>query len=284
MKSKFLAGVLALFLGTWGIHRFYLGQTKLGILYFLLSFTGITFLISIIDALIFFTKDEESFDYKYNRGKTDVPRRYPHDDDYDRRDSDYRRGYREQRKREQEDRERRRREELRTEKERIKRMNSEERRRLQKKVLPFVNPFRQEGVQKFKEYDYLGAIKAFEKALEMNPQDIAVHFNLACTYSLMENMEEALKHLDHAVAYGFKDFEKIRTHDALAWLRIQSEYDTFEENKFRLNKQEQTPLPSDDLLQSSPNLLDQLKKLSELRQRGLLTEAEFMAQKKKLMG
>lgn len=32
MKSKMVAGLLGLFLGAWGIHRFYLGYTKIGII------------------------------------------------------------------------------------------------------------------------------------------------------------------------------------------------------------------------------------------------------------
>jgi hypothetical protein len=38
-KSKGLAGLLALFLGGFGIHKFYLGRTGMGILYLLLCWT-----------------------------------------------------------------------------------------------------------------------------------------------------------------------------------------------------------------------------------------------------
>lgn len=31
-KSKLIAGILGIFLGAWGIHRFYLGYTKMGII------------------------------------------------------------------------------------------------------------------------------------------------------------------------------------------------------------------------------------------------------------
>jgi TM2 domain-containing membrane protein YozV len=37
MKSKLTAGLLGLFLGTFGIHKFYLGKTTQGIIYILLS-------------------------------------------------------------------------------------------------------------------------------------------------------------------------------------------------------------------------------------------------------
>jgi len=39
-----------------------------------------------------------------------------------------------------------------------------------------------------------------------------------------------------------------------------------------------------DLLSDTPNLLEQIKQLGSLRERGLLTEEEFITQKKKLLG
>ena len=280
MKDKNVAAILALFLGVFGIHRFYLNQTGLGILYCVLTLTGISAILGFIDALVFLTKDKESFDLKYNRRHLDVRRRYPHDTDFDRRDRDFRRGYREERQERKDTRRQERRERRSTHQE----QERAARRKPQRTVRPTANPFRQEGVQKFKDFDYLGAIEAFERALEINPQDIAVHFNLACTYSLTENKKEALYHIDKAVAYGFKDFKRIREHDALAWLRIQDEFTDFAANNFRLSSQ-QTSAPKEiDLLETRPDLLQQIKKLSELRNKGFLTEAEFTAQKRKLMG
>jgi TM2 domain-containing membrane protein YozV len=287
MKDKNVAAILALFLGVFGIHRFYLNQTGLGILYCVLALTGVSALLGFIDALVFLTKDKDTFDLKYNRKYTDVRRRYPHDTDFDRRDRDFRRGYREER---QERKDTRRQERSNVKQERRERRNTHHeqeraaRRKPQRTVRPTANPFRQEGVQKFKDFDYVGAIEAFERALEINPQDIAVHFNLACTYSLTENKKEALYHIDKAVAYGFKDFKRIREHDALAWLRIQDEFTDFAANNFKLTSS-QTITPKEiNLLETRPDLLDQIKKLSELRNKGFLTEAEFAAQKRKLMG
>lgn len=153
------------------------------------------------------------------------------------------------------------------------------RRRSVTKQAPKNNPFRNSGLAKFKDYDYEGAIEDFTKALQINNEDIAVHFNLACSYSLTEQKDKSLYHLDRAVALGFKDFDKIRTHDALAYLRIQDEFENFEKNNFRLSgAQAGGRSPGDSAL------LDQLSKLAELREKGLLTEEEFVFQKKKLLG
>ena len=37
-KSKMTAGLLGIFLGAWGIHNFYLGNTKKGVIQILVSF------------------------------------------------------------------------------------------------------------------------------------------------------------------------------------------------------------------------------------------------------
>lgn len=40
-KNRATAGILAILLGTWGVHDFYLGYTKKGIIHLLMAFTGI---------------------------------------------------------------------------------------------------------------------------------------------------------------------------------------------------------------------------------------------------
>lgn len=305
MKDKNVAGILALFLGGLGMHRFYLGQIGLGIVYCLLIGTGISFLLGLIDAISFFVMDKEVFDHKYNGRYTGQERTdYDHrrrDVDFDRRRErarEYRQDRREEyrRPRYQQDRP----SDRYRDRDRQRAREEEAERELQRsRRTPKANPHKQEGIQKYKDYDYKGAIIAFEKALEVDAQDVAVHFNLACAYSLEENAGKAFHHLDKAVAYGFKDFDKIREHDALAFLRIQEDFDEFEGNNFRRQEQQQAPqspnaplleiqeevnTAQENLLDSQPDLLDQIKKLGELREKGLLTEEEFAEQKRKLLG
>ncbi len=148
------------------------------------------------------------------------------------------------------------------------------------KVKPKNNPFKKSGIAKYKDYDYDGAISDFEKALGINPTDVVVHFNIACAHSLTENKDKAYFHLSKAVEHGFNDFEKIQTHDALAYIRIQEEYEHFVKNGYQLPNTAKSD-PADR--KASTELLEQLQKLAELRAKGLLTEEEFLLQKKKLL-
>ena len=66
-KSKTAAGVLAIFLGGLGIHRFYLGQWW-GIIYLLLFWTWIPGLIALTEGIVFLATNNEKWDKKYNEG------------------------------------------------------------------------------------------------------------------------------------------------------------------------------------------------------------------------
>ncbi len=77
-KSKVVAGLLAIFLGGWGIHKFYLGFTGPGLVYLLVNTVGfaITWLLlfipniafgvmSFIEGIIYLTKSDEEFEQTY---------------------------------------------------------------------------------------------------------------------------------------------------------------------------------------------------------------------------
>ena len=68
MKNKTTAGLLALFLGGIGVHKFYLGKAS-GIWYLLFCWTFIPVIVAFIEAISLFTMSEEEFDEKYNKQK-----------------------------------------------------------------------------------------------------------------------------------------------------------------------------------------------------------------------
>ena len=60
-KSHVAAGILALVLGGFGVHRFYMGQWKLGLLYIAFSWTFIPGLIGFIEGIVTLVQGEEQF-------------------------------------------------------------------------------------------------------------------------------------------------------------------------------------------------------------------------------
>ena len=63
-KSKLTAGLLALFLGGLGIHKFYLGAWGWGIVYIVLVMTWIPAILALIEAIRYFTLPDEEFKQK----------------------------------------------------------------------------------------------------------------------------------------------------------------------------------------------------------------------------
>ena len=67
-KQRWVASLLAILLGGYGIHHFYLGSKGWGILSAVFFWTGIPFLLSVIDVIALLTMSIERFDAKYNAG------------------------------------------------------------------------------------------------------------------------------------------------------------------------------------------------------------------------
>ena len=76
-KSKVAAGLLALFLGWLGVHKFYLGYSTQGVIHILITFLGallivgpaVCGIISLVEGIIYLTKSDEEFQRIYVQGK-----------------------------------------------------------------------------------------------------------------------------------------------------------------------------------------------------------------------
>ena len=70
-NKKVLAGVLAIMLGGFCIHKFILGYTKEGVLQILMSFfsCGLASVISFVEGIIYLTKSDEEFYQIYQVGR-----------------------------------------------------------------------------------------------------------------------------------------------------------------------------------------------------------------------
>lgn len=66
MKSRTTTWVLALLLGAFGAHKFYLGKVGQGILYMLFFWTLIPGFIAFIEFIMFAAMSDKEFNRKYN--------------------------------------------------------------------------------------------------------------------------------------------------------------------------------------------------------------------------
>lgn len=257
-KSKVVAGVLALTLGIFGVHRFYLGKKFLGIVnfaaFFILMFITVEAdgpwiaplaVLSFIEAILFFVMPKSEFDAKYNSGVV----------------------MREDRKE----------------------AKVQEKRKGGDKA--FTRKSRGNLIIKdafiaYKAGQYDMARKYFEDALQYDYNDPQTHFMLACCQSLGHDAKQAYFHLASAVDFGFQEFEEIYQNEALQWLRAQPDFDPFVQNGYR--QLPYLPTPKPNLLETKSyydaTVLDRIADLGELLERGVISREDFESQKKGLLG
>lgn len=60
-----IIGIIAIILGSFGVHKFLMGRKFIWILYFIFSWTFIPLIIGIIEGIIYLTCTEEKFEKKY---------------------------------------------------------------------------------------------------------------------------------------------------------------------------------------------------------------------------
>lgn len=65
-RNKVAAALLAFFLGSFGLHKFYLGRTGWGLIYLLFCWTAIPGIIGIIESVLLIFMSDTDFDHKYN--------------------------------------------------------------------------------------------------------------------------------------------------------------------------------------------------------------------------
>ncbi len=69
-SKKLIAGIFALLLGAWGVHKFYLGYTKEGIIQIVLTLCcGIGWIMALVEGIIYLMKSDEEFIATYQVGR-----------------------------------------------------------------------------------------------------------------------------------------------------------------------------------------------------------------------
>ena len=253
MKNKTTAGILAIIFGWLGVHRFYLGQKGLGILYFLLAWTGISLLIGLVDGIVLLTMEDDKFHRKYNTEYW-AAQRYQQQNQY---------GYGgppPPRQREY-----------------APPPPPPEK--------PRKDPYRLAAEQHYANYDFDAAIRDYRRSLNVDPRQPEVHFKLACLYSIQEATENSLYHLSQALEHGYYDFDEIDKHDHLAFLRSTDDYLAFKANGYRIPAARPAAGPGApaETLELSDDLITQIERLARLKEDGILSDSAFQREKAKLL-
>ena len=260
-KSKSMAAILALLLGLWGVHRFYLGKRFLGIANFAAFFLAMAMVIeegfpwflimlailSVVEGILFAVMPQSEFDAKYNNS-------------------------------------------LPTSRKERKAMQKEEKKRQPEAAQTRKsrgNFIIKDAFIAYRSGNYDQARKYFEDALQYDYNDPQTHFMLSCCHSMANDSKQAYFHLASAVDFGFQEFEEIYHNEALVWLRAQPDFDTFVKNGYRQVAYLSTPAESDLLETKSyydTTMLDKIADLGELLERGVISRDDFESQKKSILG
>jgi TM2 domain-containing membrane protein YozV/ribosomal protein L40E len=64
-KNRLAAALFAIFLGSLGIHKFYLGMTGWGIVYLLFCWTGVPAIVGFVEGILLLVMNDEEFVRKF---------------------------------------------------------------------------------------------------------------------------------------------------------------------------------------------------------------------------
>ncbi len=236
-KNKFVAGGLAIGLGMFGVHRFYLGQKGLGIAYLVNSllalfvvpgmerFIPVIAIIAFVDGMLLFLMPKDGFNAKYNAHLQKNTS---------------------------------------SSESQVKTAESFTDRQF--------NQYWEKGIAEYKEYEYKEAIQYLSKATTIKYDEPEAHFLLACCYSMLENPEKAFFHLDVAVGFRLENVERIKTNDDLSFLRFQPAFDDFVENNYRIKDAPHPPKTDQPDLLEQLNKLQKLRNEGVLTEEEFLKE------------
>lgn len=65
IKNKLVAGLLGIFLGGFGVHKFYLGKTASGIIYLVFCWTYIPAIVGFFEGIVYLASKDHNFQMKH---------------------------------------------------------------------------------------------------------------------------------------------------------------------------------------------------------------------------
>jgi tetratricopeptide (TPR) repeat protein len=71
---------------------------------------------------------------------------------------------------------------------------------------------------------YMEGLRVDERLAQLRPNDSLVHYNLACSYSLTDQVDQAIAAIEKAFSLGYRDFKWMSEDPDLARLREHPSY------------------------------------------------------------
>jgi TM2 domain-containing membrane protein YozV len=65
-RNRATAAIFAFFLGGLGVHKFYLGQPGVGVVYLLFCWTFVPAIVGFIEGIVYLSMSDQAFNAKYN--------------------------------------------------------------------------------------------------------------------------------------------------------------------------------------------------------------------------
>ncbi len=158
-----------------------------------------------------------------------------------------------------------------------------------KQITPRKDPIEnllERGLRKFKAKRYAQAINYFDHVLDFDKNHGEAHFYLACCFSKSRQKEDALYHLEAALASGFVNKDDVIKEPTLRYVRNLAEYKgVTPSHEVATNKPKALPEPKPDLLDDAfdPLILEKIELLGEKLGKGELTQQQFQLEKEKIL-
>ncbi len=94
------------------------------------------------------------------------------------------------------------------------------------------NKYIKQGIALLMDYEPQEALKVFNLAMDLSPNDAEIYFHMACCYSLLEDVTQSYECLKKSVECGLREKENIFNHEMLAFARIHPAFEDFVNSDF----------------------------------------------------